>query len=273
MGADPVVCAVPRDARDGLAPGKCFSGLVRYGTGWRAVFCSRVDNRPRPRCQTRLAAGILPNRLPRMELSVPRRPTARIVPARSVPKPAEEEALVAACLAGDARAWKKLVQRYEGVMYAIPRRYGLGEEDAAEVFQNVCRALYRGLPRLKVAAGLTRWVVVTTQRQTRDVAVRRRREVPDVDEALGKARLDPAPLPDEVLEEMQSRVEIRAALECLNDRCAEILKCLYLEKEPLSYKEVALRLGIPEGTVGPTRARCLARLRQVMEKNRRRGIK
>jgi RNA polymerase sigma factor (sigma-70 family) len=220
-----------------------------------------------------MTASILPNRLPRMELPVPRRSTTKSIPARNIPQPAEEEALVAACLSGDPTAWKRLVSRYEAVMFAIPRRYGLGEEDAAEVFQNVCVALYRGLPRLRVAAGLTRWVVVTTQRQARDVALRRRREVPDVDEELGRARLDPAPLADAVLEEMQSRVELRAALECLNERCAEVLKCLYLEKEPLSYREVALRLGIPEGTVGPTRARCLARLRQVLEKNRRRGIK
>jgi RNA polymerase sigma factor (sigma-70 family) len=231
---------------------------------------SAVDS-PGPRCQMRSAPGILPNRLSPDGVFVSRSPKS--VSVRTVPKPAEEEALVASCLAGNSAAWKKLVTRYEAVMYAIPRRYGLGEDDAAEVFQNVCLALYRGLPRLKVAAGLTRWVLVTTQRQARDLALRRRREVPDVDEELSRARLDPAPLQDAVLEEMQLTIEIRAAMECLNERCAGLLKCLYLEKEPLSYREVALRLGIPEGTIGPTRARCLERLRQVLEKNRRRGIK
>jgi len=204
---------------------------------------------------------------------VPRSSSPRTAAGRSFPDPAEEAALVQACLEGNAGAWKRLLARYQAVMYAIPRRYGLVEEDAAEVFQNVCLALYRGLPRLKQATGLTRWVLVTTQRQARDVAVRRRREVPDVDGAKSQARLDPGPLADEIIEHMETRIELHAALDLMNPRCAQILKWLYLETDPVSYREVARRLEIPEGTVGPTRARCLARLRQVLENKRRRGIK
>jgi RNA polymerase sigma factor (sigma-70 family) len=204
---------------------------------------------------------------------VPRRTASKTTITRTIPEPHEEEALVQACLAGNAAAWRRLLSRYEGVIYAIPRRFGLTNEDAAEVFQNVCVALYRGLPRLKIAAGLTRWVLVTTHRQARDLALRRRREVPDPDDALSRSKLDPAPLADQVLEDMEFRVQLRAALDSLNPRCAQMLAWLYLEREPLSYREVAERLGIPEGTVGPTRARCLSRLRLVLENKRRRGIK
>lgn len=188
-----------------------------------------------------------------------------------VPTPAEEQALVAACLSGDRAAWRRLVARYEVVIFAIPRRYGLGEEDAAEVFQNVCLALYRGLPRLRLAAGLTRWVLVTTRRQARDLALRRRREVPDSDDIAAMERTDPAPLVDTLLEEMEERIAVRAALGELPGRCRQLVEWLYLEPDTPSYREIARRLDIPEGTVGPTRARCLDRLRMILEKARRKG--
>lgn len=198
-------------------------------------------------------------------------PSERAAARPPVPTPAEEEALVAACLAGDRAAWRRLVSRYEGVIFAIPRRYGLTDEDAAEVFQNVCLALYRGLPRLRLAAGLTRWVLVTTRRQARDLARRRRREVPDPDGSAALARPDDAPLADSVLEEMETRIAVRAALGQLTGRCREMIEWLYLAPDTPSYKEIARRLEIPEGTVGPTRARCLERLRALLEKARKRG--
>ena len=206
-----------------------------------------------------------------MKRTVPRGPAGpgSLPTARTVPSPVEEATLVAACLAGSVVAWRRLLSRYESVIFSISRRYGLGDEDAAEVFQNVCLALYRGLPRLKQAAGLTRWVLVTTRRQARDLARRRHREVPDADDALARSSPDPRPLADDLLSEMETRVEVRAALEKLGDRCAQLLRWLYLDRTPPSYRDVARRLGVPEGTVGPTRARCLARLRQIIEKGRR----
>jgi len=181
--------------------------------------------------------------------------------------------LVRACLAGDAAAWKKLLARYETVIWMIPRRFGLSEEDRAEVFQSVCLALYRGLPRLRQAAGLTRWVLTTAHRQSRDLARKRRREAPLPDEKDVGDIPDEAPSPARLHEEASLRVAIRAAVDRLPPRCAELLQLLYLESIPLSYREVARRFDVPEGTVGPTRARCLARLRELLEKDLRGGTK
>lgn len=188
--------------------------------------------------------------------------------AYPVPTPREEEELVKACLAGEAPAWRRLLARYEAVIHAVPRRFGLGPDDAAEVFQGVCLALYRGLPRLRLAAGLTRWVVTTAWRQSRDLARRRRREIREPDEGLPQTS-DPTPRVNALLEEMEDRTALRRALELMPPRCARILTWLYLEPEPLSYREIARRLGVPEGTVGPTRARCLQRLKLLLEKGRR----
>lgn len=190
----------------------------------------------------------------------PRRPAGD-----TVPTPREEEELVAACLAGDAAAWRRLLGRYEAVIHAVPRRFGLDPDDAAEVFQSVSLALYRGLPRLKLAAGLTRWVVTTTWRQSRDLARRRRREVREPDPGTSPIP-DPAPRADELIEELEQRVALRRAIEQLPPRCARLLTWLYLDPEAPPYREVASRLGVPEGTVGPTRARCLEKLREILRK-------
>ncbi|MDZ4803523.1 MAG: sigma-70 family RNA polymerase sigma factor [Candidatus Eisenbacteria bacterium] len=190
-----------------------------------------------------------------------------------VPTPAEEQELVAACLAGDAAAWRRLLSRYETVIWLIPKRFGLCEEDAAEVFQAVCLALFRGLPRLKQAAGLTRWVLTTTHRQSRDLARKRRREAPLPEEPDLSTIPDQSPSVADLHEEAVTRVAIRAAIDRLAPRCAELLRLLYLEADPLSYREVAKRFDIPEGTVGPTRARCLSRLREILEKELRGSTK
>ena len=180
---------------------------------------------------------------------------------------------MAACLAGDAAAWQRLLARYQSVIWLIPRRFGLSDDDAAEIFQTVCLALFRGLPRLKQAAGLTRWVLTTTHRQSRDLARKRRREAGPKDEPDLAAIPDPAPSMTELLELAETRASVRAAIEQLPPRCAELLQLLYREADPLSYREVARRFDIPEGTVGPTRARCLSRLREILEKELRDGTK
>ena len=171
------------------------------------------------------------------------------------------------CRAGHPAAWKKLLARYHSVLYAIPGRFGLGREDSAEVYQNVCLALYRGLPRLKSARGLTRWVLVTAHRQARDLARKRRREVPDPEGVLSERLVDSAPPLDEWLIEGERRVTLRQGMEALNDRCRKLLYWLYLEDPAPSYREIARRLSIPEGTIGPTRARCLTKLRQTIKKS------
>jgi RNA polymerase sigma factor (sigma-70 family) len=197
---------------------------------------------------------------------VPRRSPSADRPAPYVvPTPREEAELVRACLAGRTEAWRRLLDRYDAVIHAIPRRFGLDAEDAAEVYQNVCLALFRGLPRLREAAGLTRWVLVTTRRQARDLARKRRREAPSGDETLMSRVPDRGPSAAQLLEELSDGLALRAAVDRLPPRCRDLLTALYLAPEPLAYKEIARKFGIPEGTIGPTRMRCLARLKRLVE--------
>src|SRR3954470_1775127 len=87
-----------------------------------------------------------------------------------------DRSLIRACLAGERQAWETLIRRYQRLLYAIPRRCGLSEDDAADVFQTVCVRLLENLEKLRDEAQLTRWLITTTQREAWRVQRLRRRE-------------------------------------------------------------------------------------------------
>jgi RNA polymerase sigma factor (sigma-70 family) len=75
---------------------------------------------------------------------------------------------------------------------------------------------------------------------------------------------DTAPLPDALLDDLQQQHRVREALDRLDPRSRQLLELLFLQEEPLPYGEIAARLGIAEGSIGPTRARALEKLRKLM---------
>jgi RNA polymerase sigma factor (sigma-70 family) len=77
----------------------------------------------------------------------------------------------------------------------------------------------------------------------------------------------PAPLQDEQLAELQELHRVREAVDRLDPRSRQFVELVFLQEEPLPYAEIARRLGIAEGSIGPTRARCLAKLRQILERS------
>ena len=174
--------------------------------------------------------------------------------------------LVERCLEGDARAWDALVRRHERLVHAVARSWRLSDEDLADVFQDVFAALVKGLPRMREARTLVRWLSSTTDRIARATALRRRRE-----QALTAAEpglVERAPAADEPvgadLEQLERQAMVRLALSGLSGRCQRLLSALYYEDPPPAYAELALRLGVPIGSLGPTRARCMERLRGLL---------
>lgn len=75
---------------------------------------------------------------------------------------------------------------------------------------------------------------------------------------------DTALLPDEVIERLERQHAVRRAMEALDERCRILLTLLFYRADPPPYSDIAARLGIPEGSIGPTRARCLEKLRRVL---------
>lgn len=175
--------------------------------------------------------------------------------------------LVARCIEGDARAWEALVRRHERLVYAVGRSYRLDDDDLADVFQDVFTALYKGLPRLREGRTLVRWLSSTTERIARTAAFRRRRADAREDRSdLTFERLeDEGPEVGADLEELERQHRVRMALAGVSERCKRLLEALYYEDPTPSYIELSQRLGVPMGSLGPTRARCMEKLRGNFE--------
>lgn len=175
--------------------------------------------------------------------------------------------LVARCIDGEARAWEALVRRHERLVYSIGRSYRLGDEDMSDVFQDVFTALLKGLPRLRDGRTLVRWLSSTTERIARTTALKRRREAAreDREEATVANLQDSGEAIGEDLERIERQHQVRLAMGGVSERCKRLLEALYYEDPTPSYAELSQRLGVPVGSLGPTRARCMDRLKDHFE--------
>lgn len=184
----------------------------------------------------------------------------------------DDAALVQRCQAGDPTAWEALVARYQRLVYAIVTRMGLDEHTAADVFQTVFERLVQHLPSLREPQRLQAWIVTTAKRE--GLAARRRgqRTVsltrPDDEDSTGPGEWDLAddsPVAEQLLDDLQQLNRLRLGLERLDERCRELLLLVFRdEDERLSYDEIGRRLGLPVGSIGPTRSRCLGKLRKLL---------
>jgi RNA polymerase sigma factor (sigma-70 family) len=181
--------------------------------------------------------------------------------------------LVSDCRRGDQLAWEKLIQRYQRLIYTIPLRAGLGKAQAAEIFQDVFTTLFQKLNDIEEPEKLQAWLVTTARRKTWRIISKAEREgLAGVsahhafDDELEPVIRDEGPLPDEQLMMLEEQHRIRLAVSALDERCRKLVQMLFYRSEPLSYQEIAAALKIPEGSVGPTRARCLGKLLRLLQK-------
>lgn len=184
----------------------------------------------------------------------------------------DDAALVSRCRRGEAAAWEALVHRYQRLVFAIVRRAGLDEHTAADVFQTVFSRLIAHLPRIADPQRLQAWIVTTAKREAL-LTLRHGRRTLSMTRADGAVDEDPeydiaddSPLPEEALAELEQFDQVRHALDRLEARCRELLLMLFRDTgDKLPYEEVAQQLGMSVGSIGPTRSRCLAKLRQLLD--------
>jgi RNA polymerase sigma factor (sigma-70 family) len=173
--------------------------------------------------------------------------------------------LVRGCRAGQDEAWTVLVNRYRRLVYGVAVRAGLDEDLAGEAFQRVFALLVEQLDRIEQPERIRAWLVTTASREARRMRQRQLREPPLPNLlGIGTEPTDPEPLPDAVLLELEQRQVIRDAFAKLDPRCRELLTLLFLRPGAPAYAELAADLGIPEGSIGPTRARCIEKLRKQL---------
>jgi RNA polymerase sigma factor (sigma-70 family) len=165
--------------------------------------------------------------------------------------------MLAACLAGDERAWTMLVERYSRLVYSIALKSGLGEHDAADVVQNVFTIVLRRLESLQHPDRFTAWLITTTHRES----WRYRKTQRELSFEDGVDPIDPDPAAETLVVAWEHASLTHQALQQVGERCRRLLTMLFLREDRPGYEEIAADLGIAVGSIGPIRARCLKSLR------------
>jgi RNA polymerase sigma factor (sigma-70 family) len=164
---------------------------------------------------------------------------------------------------GDQQAWNAIVDRFTNLLWSVARGHRLGTADAADVVQTTWLRLVEHLDDIREPDRLTAWLITTARRESlRVIGLARREDVGGADDLA-------ANMPDErdnpvdtglLLDERDTL--LWACFGQLNERCQQVLRAL-MASPPPSYAEVSSALELPVGSIGPTRGRCLDRLREL----------
>ncbi|MEY9861051.1 RNA polymerase sigma factor (sigma-70 family) [Catenulispora sp. GAS73] len=192
---------------------------------------------------------------------------ARQADGNAKTEPAQDRAerlggLLSRAQAGDREGLHEIVAELTPLLWHIARGQGLVHNDAEDVVQSVWLSLVARLAHIETPAALIGWLVTATKRESWRLgkSLDRTRSI-GAEELAGL--VDPAePAEERVIAEERLRF-VREALERLTPRCAELLRLLAVTDRP-NYDAVAQSLGMPRGSVGPNRGRCLAKLRAIL---------
>ncbi len=171
--------------------------------------------------------------------------------------------LIRGCLNGNEHAWAALIEKYKNLIYSIPLKYGASPDDAADIFQAVCLELFSALPGLRKTAAFRSWLMAVTAHQAFHWKKKTRRRAEDELTPVEEETLAAEPSAD-LIEEVEREQMLRDAVARLPARCQEMIRLLFYQQPPLSYRDVAERLGLATGSIGFIRGRCLKRLQRTL---------
>jgi RNA polymerase sigma factor (sigma-70 family) len=170
-------------------------------------------------------------------------------------QPRVDADLIERCIKGDQTAWKDLVMRYQRLVFSVAHALCPAGEEVSDVFQQVWLEAYQHLPQLRNVDALPAWLITVTRRRMY---------------ALIRSHHGSEPLDDQApdLSEQLSQIEyehtLERAMSQLPDRCQKLINFLYFDSNEPSYSEIAQAMGMPEASIGPTRSRCLEKLRKLI---------
>lgn len=172
--------------------------------------------------------------------------------------------LVRRAATGDKQAWERLVEQYARLIWSITTEFKLVESDAADVVQTTWMRLIEHIDRLQHPERVGSWLAATARNEClRCLAARKRIVLSQTDVAFdGPAEHEPEI--DERLLAAERAEIVREAMTQLPGRWQRLMELLMADP-PASYAEISDELGLPVGSIGPTRGRCLARLRVLLE--------
>jgi len=181
---------------------------------------------------------------------------------------ADDAKLIEACRKGDESAWNELVERYQRLVFAIPRRSGLSEAQSADILQEVFLTLFEKLDEIEQPERIRSWLVTTAKFKTwgnirRDKGLYSPETEEEMELEMANLR-DDAPLAEDSLVQLEEQHMIRTALKKLEERCQQILSMIYLTEPSASYAEVAEAIGVGATSISPLRTRCLKKLEKIL---------
>jgi RNA polymerase sigma factor (sigma-70 family) len=172
--------------------------------------------------------------------------------------------LIRACRNGQVGAWRLLLDKYQRIVFSVPRRYGLSREDAADITQLSFTILFQSLDTLREDSTLGAWLTTVARRHTWRLLDRKRREEAGGYGSSNESTSMLANTGTDDVERWELTEWLDHGLSLVGKPCRDLLSALYLDPKQPTYAEVAARLGMAVGSVGPTRIRCLERLRQAL---------
>jgi RNA polymerase sigma factor (sigma-70 family) len=168
--------------------------------------------------------------------------------------------LLALAVEGDQEAWNALVDRFGQMVWSIARGFHLDEASAKDVSQTVWLRLVENCHRITDPERLPGWLATTCRREALRIRGMRERMVPTEFEY---DLTDESPSLEALLVEDEEARQVVAAFRTLGEDCQQLLRLLTTEP-PLSYEEISEIVGRPVGSLGPTRSRCIERLKAAM---------
>ncbi len=170
--------------------------------------------------------------------------------------------LVSAAREGNDDALGQIVTELSPLLWQIARAAGLSSGDAEDVLQTVWLRLVAHLDNIHDSAALVGWLVTTAKREAWRVRAAGRRQLP-ADQELLAGLPDERPGSEEQVILDDQRRALWVAIGRLSGRCQDLLRIIAFSPRP-DYATVAAALGMPVGSIGPTRGRCLAKLRTLL---------
>lgn len=161
---------------------------------------------------------------------------------------------------GESGAWDALVERFGQMVWSIARGFRLDDATAKDVSQTVWLKLIENIDSIKDPDRLPGWLATTCRREALKVAKARERTIP-TDFEYDVA--DVAPSLDEMLVDDEENRQVVRAYTTLDEFCRQLLRLMTIDP-PLSYDVISEVTGRPVGSLGPTRARCLEKLKAAM---------
>ncbi|MDQ1535676.1 MAG: hypothetical protein QOE58_69 [Actinomycetota bacterium] len=169
--------------------------------------------------------------------------------------------LISAAVSGNQEAWNAIVNRYAAVVWSVCRQFRLSQADAADVSQTVWLRAVESLSSLREPAALPGWLATTTRRECIRATNTASRQPWSLEDQVHEPPADEESTALDVgLLEAERRAMVREALAELPAQCQRLLTMVFGE-DPRPYAEISSRLSMPAGSIGPTRSRCLDKLR------------